>query len=224
MKTAIILGATGLTGGILLKKLLRHQDYSEVKVFTRRAVGLEHPKMKEYVGDLFELEGFSEEFKADELFCCVGSTKAKTPDNDVYRKVDYGIPVTAAELGEKNGIKKMLVVSALGADEESRFFYNRIKGEMERDVLKKRITEVYFFQPSLIGGERQEKRTFESLWKKAMKVGDHLLVGPLKKYRSIDPETIVDAMLLVAKNGYKEAHIESDEIKKIAKSSSHAGN
>ena len=224
MKTAIILGATGFTGGILLKKLLRHQDYSEVKVFTRRTVGFGHPKMKEYVGDLFELKQFTEAFKGDELFCCVGSTKAKTPDNDIYHQVDYGIPVTAAELAAKNGIKKMLVVSALGADEESRFFYNRTKGEMERDVLMKNLPEIYFFQPSLIGGERQEKRTFESLWKKAMQVGNHLLVGPLKKYQSISPETIVDAMLLVAKNGYREARIESDEIKMIAKSSSHAGN
>ncbi len=116
----------------------------------------------------------------------------------------------------KNNIPKLLIISALGADPDSRFFYNRVKGEMEKDVLAEKPEGTYIFQPSLIGGERDEKRIFESLWKKFMKFGDHLLVGPLKKYRSIHPETIADAMIGVAKNGYPESRIESDEIKLIA--------
>ncbi len=216
MKTAIVLGATGLTGSILLKKLLQDKSYQTVKVFTRRAVGFQDPKLEEHLVDLFELEKYAELFKADEVFCCIGSTKSKTPDDEIYRKVDYGIPLTAAKLCNKNNIPKLLIISALGADPGSRFFYNRVKGEMERDVLAEKPQGTYIFQPSLIGGERDEKRIFESLWKKFMKFGDHLLVGPLKKYRSIHPATIADAMIRVAKNGYPESRIESDEIKLIA--------
>ena len=216
MKTAIILGATGLTGGILLEKLLQDANYKTVTIFTRRSVGFQNPKLEEHIIDLFELEKYADLFKADEVYCCVGSTKAKTPNEEVYRKVDYGIPLSAAKLCKRNNISKLLIISALGADPGSRFFYNRTKGEMERDVLAQKLGETYLFEPSLISGERDEKRLFEAAWKKFMKLGDHLLLGPLKKYKSIHPENIAKAMIWVAANGYSENRIESDEIKKIA--------
>ena len=215
MKTAIVLGATGLTGSILLDKLIADARYEKIKLFSRRTAGVENPKVEEHIIDLFELEKHRELFVADEVFCCVGSTQKKTPDRDIYRKVDYGIPVTAATLCKENNIQNLFIISALGADPESKFFYNRVKGEMERDVLKKNIPRTFIFQPSLIGGERDEKRPFEYAWKQVMKIGDHLLKGPLKKYRSIHPETIVKAMIYVANHPYSGTRIESNEIKEI---------
>lgn len=216
MKTAIILGATGLTGGILLQHLLKDDRYERIKVFTRKTVGFDHPKLEEHIVDLFELEKVQQDFVADEIYCCVGSTKAKTPDLEVYRRVDYGIPLSAARLAKRNGINCLLIVSALGADPDSRFFYNRIKGEMERDVLQENLPQTYFFQPSLITGDRKEKRTFESLWKQVMKAGNYMLLGPFKKYRSISAQVIARAMIRVANSEYSEIRIESDEIKNIA--------
>ena len=136
----------------------------------------------------------------------------------MYKKVDYGIPVTAAGLCEKNGINAFLVISALGADKDSKFFYNRTKGEMEEEVLQKNIPQTYIFQPSLITGNRDEKRPFEYVWKQMMKVGDHLLVGPLKKYRSIHAASIAEAMIYVANNTYSGKRIVSREIREIAES------
>lgn len=216
MKTAIVLGATGLTGGILLKYLLKDERYDRIKVFGRRHMGMTHPKLEEHVLDLFELEKEKENFKADEVYCCVGTTKAKTPDLEVYRKVDYGIPVAAAKLAKQNFIPRLLIISALGVDPDSKFFYNRIKGEMERDVLQEKVPNTYLFQPSLISGERKEQRFFENLSKKVMKVANHVLLGPLEKYRSIHPEQIARAMITVANNGYPHVRIESDEIQRIA--------
>ena len=216
MKTAIILGATGLTGGILLKKLLEDERYSLIKVFSRRRLGFSHPRLEEHVLDLFELDKAKAEFTGDEVYCCVGTTKAKTSNLEVYRKVDYGIPVAAAKLAKQNSIDTFLVISALGVDPDSRFFYNRIKGEMERDVLKAGLPNTHIFQPSLISGDRKEKRTFETVFKQLMKLGNHLLVGPLEKFRSIHPAAIADAMIAVANNSYPEVRIESDKIKIIA--------
>lgn len=218
MKTAIILGATGLTGGILLKKLLDDRRYSKIKLFSRSSIGVKNDKIEEHLIDLFELEKYEAEFKADEVHCCIGTTQAKTPDDETYYKIDHGIPVTAAKLAKRNQIPVYSVISALGADPESRFFYNRTKGEMERDVLAENIPETYIFQPSLIGGKREEKRPFEAAWKKVMSVGDHLLVGPLKKYRSIHASKIADAMIYVANNKYAATRIESKEIREIADS------
>ncbi len=186
-------------------------------ISSRSTVGFSHPKLEEHLLDLFELGKAKADFTGDEVYCCVGTTKAKTPDLEVYRKVDYGIPVTAARLAKQNSIDTFLVISALGVDPDSRFFYNRIKGEMERDVLQAGVRKTYFFQPSLISGDRKEKRFFEKLFKQVMKVGNYLLVGPLEKYRSIHPEEIARAMIEVANTSYPEVRIESDEIKEIAK-------
>jgi uncharacterized protein YbjT (DUF2867 family) len=108
------------------------------------------------------------------------------------------------------------VISSLGANPDSAMFYNKIKGEMQRDVLAQKIKNTYIFQPSLIAGDRGEKRFFENLAQQAMKILNNALIGSLKKYRSIHPETIARAMIIVANKGYEKSVIESDEIKKIA--------
>jgi len=88
-KTAIILGATGLTGGLVLDKLLSDERYSTIKVFSRKSIKNNNPKIVEYIGDLFELEKFKKDFTADEVFCCIGTTAKKTPDKSIYRKIDH---------------------------------------------------------------------------------------------------------------------------------------
>lgn len=215
-KTAIILGATGLTGGILLKKLIRDPEYKKIILFSRRESGEKNPKIEEHIVDLFELAEHKEKFKADEVFCCVGTTKKETLNKQVYRKVDLGIPVTAAKLCKENNIQTFLVISALGANAKSKIFYNRIKGEMEEVVLQQGLQKTFILQPSLIAGDREETRPLEFIGNKFMKVANYLLLGPLKKYRSIHPATIAEAMIKVARNGYRKPSIESDEIKIIA--------
>ncbi len=214
-KTAIILGATGLTGGILLEKLKKDERYRKIKVFTRSHLSKKHEKVEEFLIDLFELEKFENLFTGDEVFCCIGTTKSKTPDKGTYRKIDFGIPATAARLSRKNGIRTFVVMSSLGADEKSSIFYNKIKGEMEGAVLDRKIERTYILQPSIIGGEREESRPFEAISKKFMSMIDDLLIGKLKKYRVIDPDTIAEAMIYVANNDYFQSRIESDEIKRI---------
>ncbi len=79
-KTALILGATGLTGKLLLNHLLADEAYEKVKVFSRRALGLKHPKLEVFIGDLLKLDAFDSDFIGDEVFCCIGTTANKTKD------------------------------------------------------------------------------------------------------------------------------------------------
>lgn len=216
VKTAILLGATGLTGGILLQKLLKDPRYGKIIIYSRKKVAVKNAKIEEHLVDLLRLEDQRESFKADEVFCCIGSTQKKTPDEETYRRIDYGIPVAAAKMAKQNGINKFLVISALGASAKSKLFYNRTKGEMERDVLAEEIPKTFIFQPALIAGDREEKRIFEKISKEVMKVVNPFLSGGLKKYRSIHPEIIAEAMINVANNGYSKNVIPSDEIKSIA--------
>lgn len=215
-KTAIILGATGLTGSFLLKRLIPDKRYEKIILFSRSATRVKSSKIEEHLIDMFELGKHRDKFKGDVVFCCIGTTQKKTPNKEIYRKVDYGIPVTAAKLCAENNIESFLVISALGADPNSRFFYNRTKGEMENAILQNGIRNSYIFQPSLIGGERQEKRPLEFISKQLMKAANFVMFGPLKKYQSIHPDTIAKAMQQVAEHGYDKIRIESDEIKNIA--------
>lgn len=217
-KTAIILGATGLTGGILLEKLLNDESYEKTIHFSRSPVGKISPNFEQYLTDMFQLEKHSEAFKADVVFCCIGTTKSKTPDKETYKKIDYGIPVTAAKLAKKNGIETFIVISAMGADTNSSIFYNKTKGEMQRDVLNQNIEKTYILQPSLIVGDRTENRFGEKVATFFMKSFGFLIP---KKYKMIKAETIAEAMLVLAKKGFPKQQITSDEIKQIAQN---AGN
>ncbi len=162
-KTAIILGATGLTGGYLLDMLLNSDEYEKVKVFTRTSTGKQHSKIEETICDLLNLEQHAADFTADEVFCCIGTTKAKTPDKRLYHKIDFGIPVAAAELAEANKIPSFSVISAIGANKKSSVFYSRTKGEMEEAILQKNIPNILIYRPSIIFGKRKDKRWFENM-------------------------------------------------------------
>ncbi|NNJ89595.1 MAG: NAD(P)H-binding protein [Eudoraea sp.] len=215
-KSAIILGATGLTGGLLLNELLEDHRYESIKIFSRSPSQKSHPKLKEFLGDLLSLSNFKLDFKADEVHCCIGTTKSKTPDKERYRNIDHGIPLAAAQLCSENKIDTFLVISSLGADAKSSIFYNKIKGEMEEAVLKQGIPHTYILQPSIIGGQRDERRAGEWIAKKLFSVLNALLLGPLKKYRSIQPATIARSMIWLANNSYSKNRIPSDEIVNIA--------
>ncbi len=216
-KTAIIIGATGLTGRILLQKMIHDNRYSKIKLFSRTSVGITDQKVEEHLIDMLQLRDHAEEFIADQVFCCIGTTAAKTPDKELYHKIDYGIPVSAARLCKTNKIPVFVVISALGADANSRVFYNRTKGEMEKAILEFDIPKTHILQPSLIGGKRDEKRPGEYFFKVLMKIFNPLLIGPLGKYRTIEPETIVSAMIRLANNDFDQKTILSDEIKEISK-------
>ncbi len=215
-KTAIILGATGLVGSVLLQCLLHDGRYQKIILFSRTSVGIQDSKLDEVLCDVLALETQLDKFRADEVFCCIGTTKAKTPDKVRYKKIDYGIPVVAAKLCSLNQIHTFIVVSALGADVSSAIFYNRIKGEMERIVQQFNIPKTHIVQPSIIGGDRNEQRPGEFFFKKLMSFFRFLLVGPFKKYRVIHPDSIAKAMVWLANNNYKNQRIASDILKELA--------
>lgn len=215
-KSAIVLGATGLTGGLLLNKLLDDPRYARIIVLSRSSAAIENPKVEEHLVDIVDLTTHSEIFQADEVFCCIGTTRAKTTDKKKYKAIDYGIPVSAARLCKANDINTFIVVSALGANPSSSLFYSRIKGEMEQDVIRIGLPKTHILQPSLIGGKRKERRLGEWIAQQFMRALRLVLVGSLKKYRAVPPVDIAVCMVWLANNVYGEIRVKSDEISRIA--------
>lgn len=217
-RTAIVLGATGLTGSLLVKKLIADGRYTSIKLFSRNSSSAESSKIEEFTGDLLQFEKFKNDFKGDVVFCSIGTTKAKTKDQAKYKAIDYGIPVSAAHMAKENKIDTMIVISALGANIDSSIFYNKTKGEMERDVLAQNIPHTHILQPSLITGNRNETRRMEKIAAAVFKVLGFLLIGPLKKYKAIEADTIAEVMIQIDQQKPDQHIFESDKIQSFSAS------
>ena len=215
-KTAIILGASGLTMQQLLTALIADKNYDSIKLFSRKKTENTTSKVIEIVGDLLKLENFKEDFTADEVFVCIGTTAKKTPDKTQYKNIDFGIPAAAAKLAKANHIPTFILVSALGANTKSSVFYNRTKGEREQAVLSEKIPYTYILRPSIIGGNRNENRPMEKIGIAIFKLLQPLMVGKLKKYRIIEAENIAKTMMYVATEKPEIQIIESDKIQEMA--------
>lgn len=194
-KKAVLLGASGLIGESLLEQLLSDIHYKEVLAVGRKKLERQHPKLKQLVVDFDKLNDYASEIQGDVIFCCLGTTKSKTPDQVQYKKIDYQYPLNAAAIAQINGIEQYHLVSALGANPSSSIFYTKTKGEVERDLKALPFKSIHIYQPSLLVGERKENRNMEGMMTVVMQVLNPLLFSGLRKYRSIKIEKVARAML-----------------------------
>jgi uncharacterized protein YbjT (DUF2867 family) len=195
---AWIFGATGLVGHALVGELCARPEATSVTAFVRRLEGRTEPRFEERVVAFDRLDLELAGRTATHVFCCLGTTMAKAGSERAFRQVDFDYPLTIARAALAAGAKKFLVVTAVGADPESRIFYNRVKGELERALEALGLPELHVFRSSLILGDRAERRIGERLAMVAARPVGALLVGRLKKYRPIPAMDIARAMVEVA--------------------------
>lgn len=199
--TAVVIGASGLTGNLLVEELLKDKDFTTVRTLVRTPLNIDHPKLKQRVVNFNDINDYTEKFgEGDIIFCCVGTTQKKVnKDKDAYEKVDYDLPVNAAEIGISKGFKQFLIVSAIGANENSSNFYLSLKGKTENKLKQFPFVSIGIFQPSILNGNRKESRVGERFVQVIMDLVSFLLLGPLKKFRSIGANTVAKAMVKVSK-------------------------
>ncbi len=201
MKTAIIFGASGFVGSHLLSELLNSSDYEQVTAVARKSLNITHSKLKMVIGDYNSLEGVKSEIAADEVFLTLGTTRANSPKQDEYYQVDHDYPVLAARIAKESGAKSVFLVTAVGANPNSKVFYVRTKGETERDVIALNFEHTHIFRPSMILGKRKEKR---SLLEKGLmgfwSALNPLLIWKVDKYKGITGQDIAKAMMRSAKS------------------------
>ena len=216
-KTAIVFGATGLVGSLLLQHLCESPVYSQVITFSRKSIHFNHPKLKEVFNYFTDLSSIKKSLYGDDLFCCIGTTIKKAGSQENFRKIDFEMPVQLAKMAEENKIKGFFVVSSIGADSRSSNFYLRTKGEMEKEVLDCNIPKIAVVRPSMLLGKRNEFRFGEEVGKIIMKSFSFLIQGKYRKYRAIKAETVAKALILIANDDSCDQDIyESDELNEIA--------
>jgi uncharacterized protein YbjT (DUF2867 family) len=215
-KSALILGATGLVGGELLALLLDHPDYERVRVLVRRSLHWKHPKMEEHVIDFDRLDKERDLFEVDEVFCCLGTTRKKAGSAEAFRKVDLHYPVTAATLAKAQGAR-FFIITAVGANSRSLFFYNRVKGEVEEKLKQLDLPALHIFRPSLLLGKRMEFRLGEEFAAVFARLLRPVFTGVLGPYRPVKALDVAKAMVWAAQMNEKGMFVHpSHEIEKMA--------
>ena len=216
-KKAVLAGASGLIGSHLLQILLEQAYYDEVLILVRKKLPLQHHKLKQLVIDFDQPETYKNELTGHALFSCLGTTKKKTPDLAIYRKIDHDYPLLLAQLAKENGVEQYHLVSSIGANANSSFFYTKLKGETEADITNVGIPCLQIYRPAFLVGDRQEKRPMEKFLVVLMKVIDPLLFGGWKKYRGIKGADVAMAMYKQSiKNATAVFVHESDKIKQLS--------
>lgn len=157
----IVLGSTGLVGRHLLDLALANPDVSQIVAPVRRAI----PAREKLFAPVVDFDCLPDAnwWQADAILCALGTTMRKAGSRQAFRRIDHDYPLRVAELGKQHGVNVFVLNSALGANVQSLFFYNRVKGETERDLAALDFGSLTFVRPGLIGGLRAERRPVERM-------------------------------------------------------------
>lgn len=196
MRTAIILGATGLTGAQLLDLLLQDERFDKVKILVRRTVGFTHAKLEEYIVDFDQPSYWQALVSGDVLFSAFGTTLKKAGGKEAQYKVDYTYQYEVAAAAAGNGVGTYVLVSAQGADENSSFFYMRMKEELDRDVQQLPFQKTRILRPGMLDGDRRERRIWEKWGLSIIKFFNN--IGLFKSLRPIHVRQLAHAMIETA--------------------------
>jgi uncharacterized protein YbjT (DUF2867 family) len=161
MKTAIVIGATGLVGKQLVELLLKDSRFEKVKILVRRSSGMYHSKLEEHVVNFDEPDTFKKLLTGDVLYSAMGSTLKQAGGKQPQYKVDYTYQYQVAKIAAANNVKEYVLVSSAGASPDSKIFYSRMKGELERDVKKLPFEIIHIIRPGMLAGDRKIARNVE---------------------------------------------------------------
>ena len=206
MKTAIVIGATGLVGSFITLKLLDDNRYLKVKVFVRNSLEVKHPKLEERIVDFEKLDLWKDEIEGDELYSALGTTIKKAGSKDAQYKIDFTYQYETAKAASENGVKNYMLVSSAGANYKSSNFYLRTKGSLDEKVQQLNFEKIRIFRPSILVGLRSEKRFGESI---GIKIAGTItkIIPALKKYKPIKASLVAETMIKSAN------HTTSEKIK-----------
>jgi uncharacterized protein YbjT (DUF2867 family) len=225
MRTAVVIGSTGLIGHDLVEKLALQGSWTSILAVSRKSKNWSNPKVRTLVfdftnwGDLeLQVTSFAGHSNLD-FFCCLGTTMKVAGSEEAFKKIDLHAVVSFAVLAQSCRAEQLLIVSGLGADAASSVFYNHVKGEMEIAVLQKFSGQTYFARPSLLLGDREEFRFTERMAILFSPIFSNFLFGPLAKYKPIQSSQVATALVLVAsKNKTSSQFIENSELHQLTQS------
>lgn len=147
---AIVIGGTGATGRELVKVLLHSDQYTEVVALVARKKLDSHKKLTQIIVDFDRLEDWEDKIKGDIAFSCMGTTLKNAGSKEAQWVVDHNYQCLFAEICKKNGVKTFVLLSAMNANTQSSFFYGKLKGVVEEDIIALNFPKLIIARPGLL--------------------------------------------------------------------------
>ena len=188
---ALIIGATGATGKDLVGILLNDPRYTEVVAFVRRPSGLTHSKYSEVITDFEKLDEVTDSIKGDIWFSCLGTTLKAAGSKEKQWQIDHDIPAKFAEFAKRNGVPRVVVVSAYGASPSSKVFYSRMKGELDEHIANLGFDQCLIFRPGFLL-RKDTDRTSERVMAHVLKLVNSL--GLFRKFRPLPTSILAEKL------------------------------
>ncbi|MDH5033116.1 MULTISPECIES: NAD(P)H-binding protein [Chryseobacterium] len=199
---ALVIGATGATGKDLVNQLLNDKEFDEVDIFVRKPVDIQNDKLKVHVVNFEKPEEWKEMVKGDVAFSCLGTTLKDAGSKEAQKKVDFDYQYEFAKAAKENEVEDYILVSAYGANPQSKIFYSKMKGELEEAVKQLHFNKITIFKPGML--ERKDsERTGEVLGSRIIKFANKL--GLLESQKPLPTDILAKAMINSSKiksNGY----------------------
>lgn len=218
-KTALLVGASGLVGRDLIRFILESNYYAKVISLGRTSLSLQDERLEEHLIDFKQLSSYEELIQADDIFCTLGTTLRKAKSIENFFKVDFSYPLEVATIAHKNGATRFFVVTSLGANTQSKNYYLRAKGELEKALEKIPFESLHIFRPSLLVGDREEIRWKEDLMRVLMTAFAPFIPA---RYKGIQSRTVAKFMQEIAVNASEKKEkpvvvYESNTIHRLAR-------
>jgi len=201
MKTAIVIGATGLVGSALVNLLCQDERYSQVTCLIRTpliAKDYHDPmnKIQPLVIDFEQLQDYQGYFAVDHVYCCLGTTIKQAGSKSAFRRVDFELVHVCAQLARAQRVKSFVWISSLGANANSANFYLRVKGQIENAILTMpQLPNAAAVRPSLLMGNRKDKRPLETWGINILQAISPIMKGSLAKYRPVHAQQVASEMI-----------------------------
>ena len=190
---AIVLGATGATGQELVKLLLNDSNFSKVTIFARKKPKIKHDKLTTYEIDFSRLSECKGLIYGDVIFSALGTTLSQAGSKNQQYLVDFTYQFEFAKIGSENKVKYYSLVSSVGADIKSPFFYPKIKGALEEAVKKLGFDNIYIFQPPFLIRQSNLIRPREKIVLKILNLLNQ--IGILKSQKPISVSDLAQKMI-----------------------------
>lgn len=212
MKTALIVGATGLVGSELVNELAANDEFGKIYVFSRRSLNFSHPKLENRIINFEQMSQVEAISGIDMCFCALGTTQGKSGKNGLF-KVDHDYVLETARWCKTNDVPTFAVVSSIMANAQGSSFYLRTKGKMEQGLSNLQFPSLYIFRPSLLTGKREEFRWAEKMGEYLYRLFQPIMVGKLRRIRSVSGLQVALCMIDHAMNPQSGTFtIESEKI------------
>ena len=217
MKSAILFGATGLVGNNLLNFLIQNNNYSKIKIFTRKEIKIKNPKLEVYKIDFDKINDYAHLISGNDCFFCIGTTKKQTPSKIKYINTEYKLPVKIAKLAKDNNVDSFIYVSSGGANKNSKNLYLQNKGKAESEIKKLSFNFIAIIKPSLLLGIRNETRIGESIANFFFKKLSFIFIGKMRSFKAIPAIDVAKAIIKIVENKDSGVYFTSDKLEDFAK-------